>query len=346
MDFRKYNSIENSYRQLEIDTIRQYGYADGLWVVTEKIHGSNLSFAINGDEEIKVSKRSGWIELLSSFFRADTVYAKYEERIKDLYEIVTCDEKLDDAEVECIQLYGEIYGGYYPHEDVERCKDAKKVQQGVLYCPHNDFYPFDIYVRKADGKSYPLDHDVFERVMEEAGFTIYAKALFTGTFDECLAYQNEYPTTISKLHGLPDLDDNICEGNVLKPVKAMCKPSGSRVILKNKNDRFKEKEASKKVKVAKEISPEVQEAINIAAGYITENRLRNVLSHIGSVSQKEFGKVIGAFSQDVLADFEKENADLLKDFERDELNTVNKSVGKESANLIRANFLNIIDGNF
>jgi Rnl2 family RNA ligase len=182
--------------------------------------------------------------------------------------------------------------------------------------------------------------------MEEAGFTIYAKALFTGTFDECLAYKNEYPTTISKLHGLPDLEDNICEGNVLKPMKAMCKPSGSRIILKNKNDRFKEKESSKKVKVKKEIPPELQEAINVAAGYITENRLRNVLSHIGEVSQKEFGKVIGAFSQDVLADFEKENADLLKDFERDELNTINKAVGKESANLIRANFLNIVDGNF
>jgi hypothetical protein len=42
---------------------------------------------------------------------------------------------------------------------------------------------------------------------------------------------------------------------------------------------------------------------------ITENRLRNVLSKIGPIGQKEFGKLIQLFSKDILNDFFKDYLD-------------------------------------
>jgi DNA polymerase-3 subunit alpha len=39
MDFKKYSSIENSYRQKTIQSIFEYGFQNHEWVVSEKIHG-------------------------------------------------------------------------------------------------------------------------------------------------------------------------------------------------------------------------------------------------------------------------------------------------------------------
>ena len=344
MKFNRYNSIENTQRQKAIDDIVIYGNNEGVWVVTEKIHGSNFSLSV-GKDEIKATKRSSFIEDPIKFFRSDTVIEAYEERAKVLRGLVLRDFNLDDDDVDNVQIYGEIYGGRYPHDDVDRVQNAKTVQHGVFYCPHNDFYPFDIYVRLGD-RSFPVDHDIFEKLMDEAGFKFYAKALFTGTFKECLEYKNEYQTTLPALYGLPEIDDNICEGNVLKPMKAKRTPAGSRIILKNKNDRFKEKEHTKKVKVPRETPIEVTLAVQEIAPYITENRLRNVISHIGTIDQKQFGMLLKAFSEDVRTDFEKDHEGLLDKLTRDHLGRVNKVVNTTAAIMIKNNFANIIDGNF
>ena len=44
MNFTKYNSIENSYRQKFIDKILLELPRDTQYVVTEKIHGANFQF--------------------------------------------------------------------------------------------------------------------------------------------------------------------------------------------------------------------------------------------------------------------------------------------------------------
>jgi len=78
--------------------------------------------------------------------------------------------------------------------------------------------------------------------------------------------------------------------------------------------------------------------------YISENRLRNVLSKIGQVTQKDFGKILGALAVDVIEDYKKDfNA---PELEGKEEKLVNKLLNGEAATLIRKNFVNIIDGEF
>ena len=110
--------------------------------------------------------------------------------------------------------------------------------------------------------------------------------------------------------GLPAIDDNICEGIVIRPVVPMYLRNGSRVLIKSKNERFAEKKSVKKRnKLFAEpipFSEALQTLIAEGEAYVTVNRLINVVSHIGEVHfPKDFGKVMGLFSKDVLDDFSK-----------------------------------------
>lgn len=42
MEFKKYTSIENSYRQADVDRVVHQGHGGGIWVVEEKLDGANF----------------------------------------------------------------------------------------------------------------------------------------------------------------------------------------------------------------------------------------------------------------------------------------------------------------
>ena len=343
MNFTRYTSIDNSHRKLTVNYYYANGYANGDWVVTTKIHGSNFSIFLSKDGE-KFSRREGWLEEDEKFYGYKRAIDRHFDKIRKVIDLTLEHFSLnEDANV---QLYGEIFGGNYPHPDVKQVNEVSQVQDKVYYCTDIEFYPFDIYVDN-DGKRFPVDHDVFEGIVVKAGFTVYSKAIFTGSLKECLAYSNEYPDPTYKNYDLPELEDNICEGNVLKPVKAACEPSGSRVILKSKNDRFTERDSKKKkTKVPIEVSEEAQELVNTANEYITENRLRNVVSHLGDVTQKQFGVILKAFSLDVREDMIKDDPNIFELSNPKEVSIVNKVINKSCTNLIGKNFQNIVDKTF
>jgi ATP-dependent RNA circularization protein (DNA/RNA ligase family) len=60
MQFHKYNSIENSYRNEFIQQIVRKGHGDKTYVVQEKAHGANLCLITNG-REVTAARRSGLI---------------------------------------------------------------------------------------------------------------------------------------------------------------------------------------------------------------------------------------------------------------------------------------------
>lgn len=60
MEFKKYSSLENTYRTKTIDKVIESGLSGGDWVVTEKVHGSNYSF-LSGGVSIKACRRTGVI---------------------------------------------------------------------------------------------------------------------------------------------------------------------------------------------------------------------------------------------------------------------------------------------
>ena len=70
MEFRKYNSIENSYQLDFLNEIREQGFCDQEFVVQEKVHGANICFITDG-KQIQSAKRTELI--FSPFF----VYMDY-----------------------------------------------------------------------------------------------------------------------------------------------------------------------------------------------------------------------------------------------------------------------------
>ena len=73
MDFKKYNSIENSYQIEFLNEIKEQGFNDLEYVVQEKVHGANLSFITNGKDIIS-AKRT---ELKSQMMRISTIQSMY-----------------------------------------------------------------------------------------------------------------------------------------------------------------------------------------------------------------------------------------------------------------------------
>lgn len=336
MQFKKYSSIENSYRQKEIQSIK-LNFPEALFIVQEKVHGANFSFWTDG-ENVKCAKRTGFIKDNENFYDYEIVLDKYGDKIIEMFKGLKKEKYLDDNLQELV-VYGEIYGGNYPHPNVE-AKTVKTVQKGVYYSNDVDFIAFDI---KANGVYIPFKKFKASCMVGQIPFL---DAIAEGTLDECLAISNEYPTTIPKMHGLPEIENNMCEGNVIRPLDVLYFDNGSRVILKNKNTKFAEKKRNKsKLKPSKEV-PEYVKSLQIdGVRYINENRLRNVISKIGTVTQKDFGKVLGLLSKDVVEDFEKDN-ELVGQLETQDRKMLTKFLNNECGSLIRANFINIVDGNF
>lgn len=336
MEFRRFGSIENSYRDKFIDQMKKEALNGGDFVVEEKVHGANFSFWCDG-EEIKCGKRSSFVD--KNFNNSNKVLADHTERLRSLY--VYLKSKCAFKDMKELTIYGEIIGGVYKHEDVDKVPQATRVQKGVDYCPQNEFYGFDIMV---DG----IFLNEYDKCMafEKHGF-LYAKPLFRGSLEECLAYPNEFQTHIPEWLGLPPIEGNVCEGVIIRPEDPRFLNGGSRVILKNKNKKFSEKASAKDKtqKVSEPMEGPTLEAFEKIALFITENRLRNVLSHIGAVTNKDFGKIMGAFNKDIIEDFKKEHNDF-NTLEKKESKRVSKEMSRLTSNMLRDNLLNIIDGNF
>ena len=183
--------------------------------------------------------------------------------------------------------------------------------------------------------------------MEKTGF-LFARTIFSGTFEECLNYPNTFSSQISVWAGFPKIEDNACEGIVIKPATPLFFSDTSRVILKNKNEKWAEK--ARKTDRVKKKAPSLSESCNKLCNdiesFITENRLHNVLSKTGPIVQKEFGKLIYLFSQDILDDFYKDHLKAYTALEKKEQKQLTKQMNKSAAVLIRSNFQNIVDGNY
>lgn len=323
MEFKKYSSIENSYREKFVDRIKEL-YPNELFLVQEKVHGANFSVHGNNTNfEVKFAKRTAFIQQNEKFYDYQLLVRWLDDVMLRLFT-----NDYDKNNCKTVSIYGEIYGGNYPGIKT----DVSQVQKGVLYSPNIEFIAFDM---KVDGKY--LSYHEFAGVMERYNIP-YSRPIFYGSLDECLEYPNTYNSLIPLMHGLEPLKENICEGNVIRPINSLFLPNKERVILKNKNEKFTEKHKKKPKKSFKpkeHLAAHVVEIINEADVYVTENRLNNVLSKIGDITIKDYGKVLGAFSKDITDDFYKENPELISKIENNsQKKTVGQAINKKASRLL------------
>jgi Rnl2 family RNA ligase len=340
MIFKSYSDIENSYRKAFIDKIIEDGLDKQSYCIQEKVHGANYQFSYDGTE-LKTGSRT---EFLSggTFYNDQIVIEKYSDKIPQIYNYLQEYHLCFDTEhkyFKTLTIYGELFGGSYPHPDVEK-KNIKQIQKGVFYTPDIEFYAFDITL---DGEYISILDQI---AIFEKFELFHAKILFQGTLQECLAYPNEYDSHIPEWLGLPPITPNTCEGNVIKSLMPTIFKYG-RLIVKNKNERFTEK---KMEHIERKPTVELSEVGNILKdallGYATKTRLAAVLSKIGTVTQSDFGKLLGAYNSDVWSEFEKDVGLTFNALPEPEQKFIKKGFQALGASIIRPNFVNILDGNF
>lgn len=303
MKFRKFSSIENSYRQAFVQKIVESGYDRIPYIVTEKIHGANFSFWVSNDE-IRIASRSQFVD--ENFYSCKEVVEKYRNNLSRM-------KRNEFPNIEYIAVYGELYG--------------PGIQKGIYYGKEKNFAAFEVSVNS--------DPDLTLSVK-------YAKDLLNkyeipfvpilGEFDslqEALEYPNEFDSKVPVLLNNCDPSEipssNICEGVVISPMGSYYLPNGNKIILKNKNEKWGEKQESPRGQKTR-IELETFGAEN----YINENRMNAVISKIGGISQKDFGRVIREMSEDVVEEMVKDGIipDNWRSFEG------SKSLGKAVTGLV------------
>lgn len=229
IQFKQYPSIGNAADALWMMRVRANVQIGTIFAVQEKVHGANVSFLCD-DLDIRMARRTAVLDPLEPFFGYQEVLERYSGHIYHIYNLL----RLSYPAMTSIAVYGELFGGAYPHPDVEPIPGARPVQPGIWYAPGHDFYAFDIYVFTEDGGFF-LPILEANKLFSTAGL-LYAWNRFVGLLDDCLAYPHVFPTAIPGELGLPPIGDNLCEGIVIKPLTPIYLPDGSRVAIKVKRE--------------------------------------------------------------------------------------------------------------
>lgn len=322
--FVKYNSIENSYKKKYVDIVSLLNITE--WCISEKVDGSNALIHYNVNEDtIKYGRRSDFLAEGEKHYNFQRIASEIPNLLEGFRKLC----KVHNYKT--IEIFGEVFGGNYKHEEVEPIKGATKVQKGVYYCPDNAFLAFDI---KIDGEY--VNTLLFESLCIILSIPYIPVQEFKGNVYEAIEYCDtlkDKPSEIYKLYNLPEIENNIREGVVLKPMVTVRSGNGGRVILKVKNEKFLEISAHQP-KVHKELPEALQGAVSIIESYCTSQRLNNVLSHLGEVSISDFSKVIREFLADIYNDFGKDG-NSLEEFSKEERGTINKKVNSIISPMIR-----------
>ncbi len=328
MNFIKYNSIDNVSNK----TILHYREKlIGPFCVTEKIHGSNFQVTCDWNTlEYNFGKRSSFISENSNFYNWQTILEKYDfktilKRAKE--ELDLTDKVIDKAliqygivppksQIKSFTIFGELCGGSYPtngfvEKDIElNYKPTyRAIQKGVFYANNVEFVVFDLRLNYEDKVSY-IRHDYLKKIIKELPIVPID---FIGTFDKCLDYSKKHyadNSKIFKLFNLPEVPVNIREGNVIKPLKNIdYSLNESRLIFKDKNDKFAEN--SGKEKPIKEVFIINEDFVKELDKLICTNRFNNVTSKFGEYSIRDFNTLLNLFFEDI-----KEEIDIEKYLEK------------------------------
>lgn len=279
------------------------------WCVTEKIHGAHFVFLTDGSD-VLCCKRKDVLAPQDSFFNYQTVKDRHVESVLRLM------EKIQDLYPSAVALlvYGELFGGEYPHPDVAACSGVQAVQTGVYYSPSIQFCVFDLAIVTEDGERSYLSFDESLSFLKEANITV-AEPLFVGSYEDALSFDPVFPSTIPKALDLPPLpNENWAEGVVIKPMDALLvsgKGGPVRPILKNKHPRFVEDaryHQAQRWSKPPVLSP-LEELRYEGLARCTPTRWDNAVSKLGRPSRRNgraWNRVLALFVEDVLQEVEEE----------------------------------------
>lgn len=304
VEFKKYPSIENHYRNKHIEKwLSKFPeLKDEGFIIQEKIQGSNFQIIINNDK-VSFASRNNILEDNAKFFDYQNVMEKYQNMISKFQSWVK-----DSHSVDCIRLFGELFGG--------------NIQKGVDYGKEKRFLIFDAYIneeilsqKRIFQLLYELNLDVNEYFVPSVGFV---KRL-----EDALNFESRFNSQIL------EIENNICEGVVIKPFNnTYVDEFGSVFYIKKKNEEFKEKQKEQK-------EPKENQNTNLLnlqiefSRYLNDNRVDSVFSKYGVIeSDSDIGKYIKLISDDAMEDFIKDFEFEIAELEEKDKNKINSISGK------------------
>ncbi|MES2774421.1 MAG: RNA ligase family protein [Bacteroidota bacterium] len=320
----EYEKMPKNLKNLGLDEKALSEMGKLKWVVTEKVHGANFSILYH-DRKLFFAKRKDFLAWGDDFFGFQAVVSQIEDNVLLLFEQLSL-----DIEADTYIIYGELFGGRYPHPRVSPDPNVEAIQTGVYYSPSIAFCAFDIAFEREGIKQY-LDYDSAIRYFEQSGL-LYVKPLFTGKLNEVLDFNLRINSTIPPALGLPPLDNNLIEGVVIKPLAhSSLRHTDLRPIIKLKNPEFDEDnkfhEAEKWSFIPK-VSTRTEQLsflVEAMAPYINANRINSAISKIGRpdpANEQRQAAISKEILDDVCDDFDIDNDQMLAELEVENYNWI------------------------
>jgi Rnl2 family RNA ligase len=340
--FQGYEKMPDSIRKLGLDLADTKLLDTVDWVVTEKIHGANFSFVLAADE-LKYAKRKDFLRWTDDFFGFQLVAERLDSAIMRLFERIRRDHPFHTATV-----YGELYGGHYPHPEVAGDTRVQAIQTGIHYSPTVEYCVFDIAVDvgiDAQGRYY-LDYAQVLAYCEECRVPV-ARPLLIGKLNQALFFDTRFDSKVPGWLGLPAIVPNLVEGIVIKPHRNIVVQSSKgevRPILKIKNkefaeEQFHESQAWSYQHTGASAAERLLFLMPELRRYVTTNRLQNTISKIGSFSKADTqraAEIQKAFVADVMDSFWEANPELVGEFSTDDIAWLEERVAAETARCMQA----------
>ncbi|WP_232509060.1 RNA ligase family protein [Chryseobacterium sp. StRB126] len=241
-------------------------------------------------------------------------------------------------------VYGELFGGRYPHPDVPSVEHLQAIQTGVYYAPDIHFCAFDIGVVNDQDIKYYLDYETAVSYFEQFGIP-FIKPLLIGKFNEALNFNTRINSPIPiQQFGLPELEQNLIEGVVIKPYNLKnTELLSNRPIIKLKNPEFDEEEKfhkAEKWSFIPNISSKAESLsfiIDELRKHVSRNRLESVISKVGALdinNSLRVSEIKSEFLQDIITDFNEDNGNLLEELTQEDQKWIIERLNSEIQNIL------------
>lgn len=256
------------------------GTARDDWIATEKIHGAQLVVGASAGE-VRVGKRKAWLEPDESFFGWQLLRPFLQAVARSVHEALGATGE--------VWIYGELFGGHYPHPSVSPLVGLVPVQTGIWYAPDLQFAAFDVV--HASGTREPdfAGHDQLQELASRVGFRT-VPVLARGRFTELDRLPVRFRTRVPEMLGLPAITPNDAEGYVLKPAgggPVTARPAAKRKIAEFDEAKFDESQA-----LDENAHLSRDELFALASHFINDARVASARSKVGTDANRVTEEVV------------------------------------------------------
>ena len=210
------------------------------WVATEKLHGAHFAVVCDSTGVHPAKRRQVLTgDLLDGFFGVSRIWPRLAVAADRFATMVRqANAKAATGEEPVVTIYGELIGGRYPHPDVATVAGIDPVQTGVWYAPDLHWLVFDARLTGGDRCDWIAD-DLLRQIAAAVGI-VCVPGLGHGRLNVLRELPDRFPSGVPRLLRLPELDDNLAEGYVLKPAGDWNDAAGDRPVIKVKQPAFAE----------------------------------------------------------------------------------------------------------